>query len=70
MKHKSLVYIDFDSLIRPTKFGWPGALETSHEPRPGALQWLVSLTQDETRRVYLYSSRNKYSEDEKNFTIN
>lgn len=65
MPHEKAVYVDFDSLIRPTKFGWPGALETSHEPKPGALQWLVSLTQDETQRVYIYSSKNKYRDDEK-----
>jgi len=69
MRYEKAVYVDFDSLIRPTKFGWPGALETSHETKPGALQWLVSLTQDETRRVHLYSGNNEYSNDEKSAAL-
>lgn len=59
---KHIICVDFDGVIHSYVSGWKGANIIADDPVPGALDWLVRMTDDEHYEEFeiaIYSSRSK-----------
>lgn len=54
-----IVCVDFDGVLHSYTSGWKGACVIPDPPVPGALEWLISASQDPRLEVCVYSSRSK-----------
>lgn len=53
------IAVDFDGVIHSYKSGWHGATSIPDPPVPGAIEFLVALTQSSEVDVVIFSSRAK-----------
>ncbi len=58
-KRKSPVCVDFDGVVHGYQSGWKGAVIIPDPPVPGAIAWLVGMSEDERFELCIYSSRSK-----------
>ena len=57
--HKKTICVDFDGVLHSYTSGWRGANVIPDPPVPGAMDFLLSLIEDERFEVCIYSSRSK-----------
>lgn len=56
---KYIICCDFDGVLHSYSSGWQGADTISDPPVPGALEWLIAISQDDRFELAVYSSRSK-----------
>lgn len=64
-KDKYIVCVDFDGVLHGYQSGWKGPGGIPDPPVPGALEWLLRMTDEDNFPLFeinVYSSRSKYEE--------
>lgn len=59
MSWKYIICCDFDGVIHGYQSGWKGATIILDPPVPGALEWLIGISEDKRFELAIYSSRSK-----------
>lgn len=58
MTDRKIISVDFDGVLHHYA-SWKGATVIDGPPVPGAIEWLVSVIEDERFEVHVFSSRSK-----------
>lgn len=56
---KVIVCVDFDGVLHSYTSGWQGAAVAADPPVPGAMAWLVQMSEEPRFEIHIYSSRSK-----------
>lgn len=56
---KKSICVDFDGVLHSYTSGWQGACEIPDLPVPGAIPWLIEMSEDPRFEICVYSSRSK-----------